>query len=145
MPRRRKRFDEHQEDVFAIVKGRMHMTKTQPPVLAIPHCLLALIPGKEPRDMKRERDMPDNRKQELIKLAGHLDSTSGERYEKAAKTIRERLGPRAPADQAPKLEFLSHTHGARAPITLTSNQYYEHLPDTSWRLLASFRRTPVQA
>ena len=52
MPRRRKRFDEHQEDVFAIVKGRMHMTKTQPPVLAVPHCLLALIPGKEPRDMK---------------------------------------------------------------------------------------------
>ena len=82
MPRRRKRFDEHQEDVFAIVKGRMHMTKTQPPVLAVPHCLLALIPGKEPRDMKRERDMPDKRKQELIKLTGHLDSTSGERYEK---------------------------------------------------------------
>ena len=84
MPQKRKRFDEHQEDVFAIVKGRMHMTKTQPPVLAIPHCLLALIPGKEPRDMKRERDMPDKRKQEFIKLAGHLDSTSGERYEKSS-------------------------------------------------------------
>ena len=85
MPRRRKRFDEHQDDVFAIVKGRMHMTKTQPPVLAVPHCLLALIPGKEPRDMKGARDMPEKRKQELIKLAGHLDSTSGERYEKQPK------------------------------------------------------------
>ena len=85
MPRRRKRFDEHQEDVFAIVKGRMHMTKTQPPVLAVPHCLLARIPGEEPRDMKGARDMPEQRKQELIKLTGHLDSTSGERYEKQPK------------------------------------------------------------
>ena len=144
IPRKRKRFDEHQEDVFAIVKGRMHMTRTQPPVLAIPHCLLALMHGKEPKNMKAARDMPNDRKKELVKLADRLDSPSGERYEKAARAIRERLGGHAPAEQAPKLEFLSHPHGARVPITHTSNQYYEHLPDTSWRLLASFRRSPVQ-
>ena len=144
IPRRRKRFDEHQEDVFAVVKGRVHMTKTQPPVLAIPHCLLALMPGKEPRDMKAARDMPAQRKKDLVKLADQLDSPSGERYEKAARAIRESLGVRAPAEQAPKLEFLSRPPGARMPITHTSNQYYEHLPDTSWRLLASFRRSPVQ-
>ena len=145
IPRKRKRFDEHQEDAFAVVKGRMHMTKTQPPVLAIPHCLLALIPGQVPSSMKAARDMPDARKKELVKLADQLDSTSGERYEKAARAIRERLGVRAPAEQAPKLEFLSRPPGARVPITRTSNQYYEHLPDTAWRLLASFRRSPVQA
>ena len=145
IPRKRKRFAEHQEDVFAVVKGRMHMTKTQPPVLAVPHCLLALMPGLEPRCMKAARDMPDARKKELVRLADQLDSTSGERYEKAARAIRERLGVRAPAEQAPKLEFLSRPPGARVPITRTSNQYYEHLPDTSWRLLASFRRSPVQA
>ena len=74
--------------------------------------------------------MPEQRKQELIKLAGHLDSTSGERYEKAAKAIRERLGGRAPAEQAPKLEFLSrptwckgayHTHFQ--PILRASARY----------------------
>ena len=62
IPRKRKRFDEHQEDVFAIAKGRMRMTKTQPPVLAIPHCLLALMHGKEPKNMKAARDMPNDRK-----------------------------------------------------------------------------------
>ena len=62
IPRKRKRFDEHQEDVFAIVKGRMLTTKTQPPVLAIPHCLLALMHGKEPKNMQATRDMPNDRK-----------------------------------------------------------------------------------
>ena len=94
--------------------------------------------------MKAARDMPNDRKKELVKLADRLDSPSGERYEKAARAIRERLGGHAPAEQAPKLEFLSHPHGARVPITHTSNQYYEHLPDTSWRLLASFHRFPAQ-
>ena len=145
IPRKRKRFDEHQEDVFAIVKGRMHMTKTQPPVLAVPHCLLASMPGKEPRDIKSARDMPAARKKELLKLAENLDSPSGERYEKAAAAIRERLEADAPAEQAPKFEFLSQQPGARMPLTHTSNQYYEHLPDTAWRLLASFRRSPAQA
>ena len=145
IPRMRRRFDEHQEDVFAIVKGRMHMTKTQPPVLAVPHCLLANIPGKEPRDIKGARDMPAARKKELLKLAEQLDSPSGERYEKAAAAIRERLEADAPAEQAPKFESLSQQPGARMPLTHTSNQYYEHLPDTAWRLLASFRRSPAQA
>ena len=95
--------------------------------------------------MKAARDMPDARKKELVKLADQLDSTSGERYEKAARAIRERLGVCVLAEQAPKLEFLSHPHGAREPIKSTSNQYYDHLPDTSWRLLASFHHSPVQA
>lgn len=145
IPRKRKRFVEHQEDVFAVVKGRMHMTKTQPPVLAVPHCLVALIDGKQPRNMKAARDMPDARKKELIKLADRLDSNSGERYENAAKAICERLEHHAPAVQAPKLEYLSSSPCARAPVASTSNQYYEHLPDTAWRLLASFRRNPIQA
>ena len=92
--------------------------------------------------MKAARDMPDARKKELVNLADQLDSTSGERYEKAARAIRERLEVRAPAEQAPKLEFLARPPGAREPIRHTSNQYYEHLPDTSWRLLASFHLSP---
>ena len=64
IPRKRKRFDEHQEGVFAVVKGRMHMTKTQPPVLAIPHCLLAQMPGQVPRCIKAARDMSKDRKKD---------------------------------------------------------------------------------
>ena len=95
--------------------------------------------------MKDARDMPAARKKDLAKLADHLDSAGGERYPDAAKTIRERLVGHAPAEQAPTLEYLSAPPCAGAPVRHTSNQYYEHLPDTAWRLLASFRRTPAEA
>ena len=58
--------------------------------------------------MKAAQDMSEDRKKELVNLADRHDSTSGERYDKAARAIGERLGVCVPAEQAPKLEFLSH-------------------------------------
>jgi hypothetical protein len=143
IPRQRKRFDEHPEDVFALVKGRMHMTKTQPPVLALPHCLLSRVHAAQPPDLKAARDMPDARRKELTKLADILDSQRADRYPRAAKCIRETLEGQGAAEQPPDLKWLSSGSRARQPVATTSNKYYEHLPDTSWRLLASFCRGPA--
>ena len=102
IPRKRKRFDEHQEDVFAIAKGRMHMTKTQPPVLAIPHCLLALMHGKEPKNMKAARDMPNDRQRSWSSwqtaLTPHLVSATKrqpEPFVSAWEAMRQQSKPRS--------------------------------------------------
>jgi hypothetical protein len=106
------------------------------------HIVSCLVSGQQPPRLKMARDMPKERQKELEKLADHLDckETSGEHYPHAARCIRDRLLGQAPPEQAPHLEFLSHPTQARQPVARTSNQYYEHLPDTAWRLLVSFRR-----
>jgi hypothetical protein len=143
MPRKRKRFQEHEEDVFAIVKGRMHMVKTQTPVLALPHCLLSSVQGLQPPQVKQARTIEAPRRNELEKLADRLEE-SAEKYPRAAEVIRRRLAGISEEEEAPIFECLSHPVEARQPVATTSNQYYEHLPDTAWRLLASFRRVPAQ-
>ena len=143
MPRKRKRFEEHEEDVFAIVKGRMHMVKTQPPVLALPHCLLSSVQGLQPPRVKQARTIEKPRRDELDKLATRLEE-SAEKYPHAAEVIQRRLAGIAEEVEAPTFECLSNPVEARLPVASTSNQYYEHLPDTAWRLLASFRCAPEQ-
>ena len=142
--RRRRRFEEHEEDVFALVKGRMHMVKTQPPVLAIPHCLLSNVQGLQPLREKAAREIPTDRRKELEKLATRLTTDSAEKYPNAAREIRKRLAGAAADEEAPSFECLTEPVRAREHVAQTSNAYYEHLPDTAWRLLASFRRTPAQ-
>jgi len=143
MPRKRRRFEEHEEDVFAIVKGRMHMVKTQPPVLALPHCLLSSVQGLQPPQVKEARAIPADRRNELDKLATRLDE-SADRYPRAAEVIRKRLAGIPEEGEAPTFECLSDPVEARVPVATTSNPYYEHLPDTAWRLLASFHRVRAQ-
>jgi hypothetical protein len=146
IPRRRQRIEQREEDVFAIVKGRMHMATTQPPVLALPHCLLSGVQGRQLPQVKQAWNMPVYRKKELEKLAERLDARSDEPCPKAADCIRKLLEtPAAPPETAPVFEWLSQPARAREPVAKTSNQYSEHLPDTAWRLLASFRRSAVQA
>jgi hypothetical protein len=121
----------------------MHMVKTQTPVLALPHCLLSSVQGLQPPQVKQARTIEAPRRKELEKLADRLEE-SAEKYPRAAEVIRRRLAGISEEEEAPIFECLSHPVEARQPVATTSNQYYEHLPDTAWRLLASFRRVPAQ-
>ena len=103
LPRRKKRFEEHEEDVFAIVKGRMHMVKTQPPVLAVPHCLLSSVQGLQPPQVKQVRTIPADRRQQLEKLASRFED-SAEKYPRAAEVIWKRLAGVPEEDEAPSFE-----------------------------------------
>ena len=142
LPRRKRQFEEHEEDVFAIVKGRMHMVKTQSPVLALPHCLLSSVQGLQPPQVKQVRTIPEARRKELRNLATRL-TEGAEKYPHAAEVITKRLAGIAEEEEAASFECLSDPVESRQPVASTSNQYYEHLPDTAWRLLASFRRVPA--
>ena len=136
--RKPKSFHTDGEDVFAVVKGRMHMTKCQNPVLAFPQCLLKDMSGVVPDKCLVPEPLKEPRKNELLKLAEILEFKVADPYPKAAEAIRNLV--HAP-DRAPApLPWLSQDGWTRTPVDMTSNPYYEHLPDTSWNLLASFSR-----
>ena len=140
LPRRGGRAaEDHTEDVFAIVKGRMHMTQSQPPLLALPHCRLSRVGDPCPAAVMPKHEVPAARIRELEKLASIFDDRHPTGYPQAAQCIRAMLaggGGAAP----PALQWLSGAAAPRAVVAATTNQYYEHLPDSAWRLLATFRR-----
>ena len=140
LPRRAARAaEEHAEDVFAIVKGRMHMTESQPPLLALPHCRLSRVGYPCPDAVMPKHEMPAARVKELEKLATIWEDRHPTGYPQAAQCIRTML---AGGDGAapPALQWLSGAAPPRAVVAATQNQYYEHLPDSAWRLLATFKR-----
>ena len=74
LPPMRRGMEEHDHDVFALTKGRMHITSFHPPVLALPRrrvedCSLSPVPC----DFKRLAEGTDA--QEIIKRMGRLADT----------------------------------------------------------------------
>ena len=139
--------------MFALTtKRRMHGTCFHPPVLALPRkrvedCSMSPVPCK----FKRLADGSDNETyvKKLGKLADVLESLPHDfgRAVPALRELRERLQEGRVAgedDDPPPLKFLSAVPPERAEVPLTSNMYYEHLPDTSWQLLTTFHRMSPQ-
>jgi hypothetical protein len=135
--RGQKKLVEHPEDVFCITKGRMYMTQAHRPVLALPHVFLDKLHTDAPPSAKTRPAMNPERQGELAKLATVLD-TMPRPYVAAARLIRKMLDDPAPV--LSPLSWLVAPCPQRQKVIPTTNKYYEHLPDTSWRLLATFHR-----
>ena len=84
--------------------------------------------------------MPDDRKKTLRKLADILGNMPRP-YPAACDALRLLAEDLPPPEPAP-FAWLGADPPVRAAVQATGNQYYEHLPDTHWRLLAHFKREP---
>ena len=132
------------EDVYAILKGRMYMTESLPPVLVLPKSVLeaAQLPPL-PTEILKAEPPSDDEKAALLKLAQYLDSQAVG-MTRAAAEIRERYlsdDPDAAIPAAPPLLWLQGQPPVhREVIPVTRNMYYEHLPDDSWPMLVKFHR-----
>ncbi|CAJ1363954.1 unnamed protein product, partial [Effrenium voratum] len=141
----------HDHDVYALTKGRMHGTSFHPPVLALPRkrvedCALSPVPC-DCKTLAEGADKQDRLKK-LTKLADTLESLPHD-FTRAVPALRgliEQLQEgrvARPEDDAPPLKWLGAAPPERSEVPLTRNMYYEHLPDTSWQLLATFHRMPA--
>ena len=137
--RRRTGILEHPEDVFCLTKGRMYMTSVKPPVLVIPHQRLSEVQGRSPSNMRSKHDLDDSEKDQLQKLASALSSVPGQPYNRAVAEIDRMVCPAGRVPPPPKV-WLEEEAPPRTAVIHSKSQYYEHLPDTSWNLVASFRR-----
>ena len=133
--------EEHPEDVFCVTKGRMYMTKGQAPVLVLPHSFLPRVSSPTPTELHPRAPLEKPEKDNLTKLAAALEGMPRP-YLKAAEVIRNTL--REEPQEAPcNFRWLGEAAPPREAVQPTGNRYYEHLPDTSWNLLATFHRQPA--
>ena len=126
LPPDRLRQNAHDHDVFALTKGRMHGSSFHAPVLCLPRHHVKL--------------------KELEKLANVLGALPGD-YTKACNRLRDMVGWLSQncvsdSPHPPDLRWLARLSPARGAVPRSSNVYYEHLPDSSWQLLARFHRLP---
>ena len=152
LPPDRQGVEAHDRDVYALTKGRMHGTSFHPPVLALPRkrvedCALSPVPC-DCKTLAEGVDKQDRLKK-LTKLADTLESLPHD-FTRAVPALRgliEQLQEgrvARPEDDAPPLKWLGAAPPERSEVPLTRNMYYEHLPDTSWQLLATFHRMPAR-
>ena len=70
----RRGMEEHDHDVFALTKGRMHITSFHPPALALPRRRVEdCSPSPVPSDFKRLAEGTDTK--EVIQRMGRLADT----------------------------------------------------------------------
>ena len=115
------------------------MTSVKPPVLVIPHQRLSEVQGRSPSNMRSKHDLEDSEKDQLQKLASALRSVPGQPYNRAVAEIDRMVCPAGRVPPPPKV-WLEEEAQPRTAVIHSKSQYYEHLPDTSWNLVASFRR-----
>jgi len=135
---RRRGFPDNPEDVFIVCKGRMHMTETHRPILALPHVTLAGVQTTSPQMMLPRNPFEQSQRNKLEELVGVLRRMP-KPYPRAAARIEKILGGDLGAEPGPLMWLQAHAP-PRAVVQVTTNAYYEHLPDNSWNLLAKFRR-----
>ena len=116
-------------DVFALVKGRMHMTRTQPPVLALPHGRTEAMTSRCPLSLLVPEAMPDDRKRTLRRLADILGNMPRP-YPAACDALRLLAEDLPPPEPAP-FAWLGADPPAGAAVQAAGN-----------RLLAHFKREP---
>ena len=142
----------HEHDVFALTKGRMHGSSFHAPVLCLPrHRVVdsSLFGSPVPSSVHDLADAAGSemKLKHLEKLANVLGALPGD-YSRACNRLRDMVGwlqqghVGSPAEHAPPLRWLGRAAPARSEISRSTNMYYEHLPDTSWQLLARFHRRP---
>lgn len=129
----------------------MHGTRFHPPVLALPRHRVeesSLSPVPMLVHVLADAATSDVKLKNLEKLANVLSSLPQD-YSRVCNRMREMVQwlqeghVGALAEEAPPLRWLGRAAPERSDeVTRSSNMYYEHLPDTSWQLLAKFHRMP---
>lgn len=134
----------HDEDVFCIVKHRMHsLHPNGVPTLVLPHDRHLAVHTLAPVQWEAPMPFGQGRRDKLLQLADVLESTTEDwgptfSYFRAADALRELVyGHRCPPIVP---GWLGQAAVPYAPVErYTGNVYFGHLPNMSWRMLVSFR------
>jgi hypothetical protein len=134
----------HDEDVFCIVKHRMHsLHPNGVPTLVLPHDRHLAVHTLAPVEWEAPMPFGQGRRDKLLQLADVLESTTEDwgptfSYFRAADALRELVyGHRCPPIVP---GWLGQAAVPYAPVErYTGNVYFGHLPNMSWRMLVSFR------
>lgn len=126
----------------------MHGSSFHPPVLALPRRrVLEASLSTVPSSVHGLADAADSdaRLKNFERLANVLASLPGD-FTRVCDRLRDMVAwlqqghVGAAAEEAPPMQWLGRPAPERGEVTQSSNMYYEHLPDTSWQLLARFHR-----
>ena len=131
-------FEKDANDVFVLLKGRMHHTSTQAPVKVFPHVLLRDLP-RAPSRLVARHVISNEERANYEKLIARLAALPNPMPD-AVLALEELLQAQNAPQQALAFPFLLANAPPRQRIRHTRNEYYEHLPDVSKRLVAAFRR-----
>ena len=138
-------FAEHDLDVFCAVKGRMHDRGLNgPPVLIVPRERLENLQGPAPTGgCYRRHALTASRQNELRMFADALQEFTAEwdhefTYFRAAQDLRKLASGRDEERAPPGWLEQPGTAIPESSAEPTSNPYYDHLPNLSWRLLVNF-------
>ena len=134
-------------DVFCIVKHRMHsLHPNSAPVLVLPRARLVRMPSTSPRQWEVPSPMSSARIRDLRNLADTLENTTEDwgpafSYFRAAMALRQLVQSRAGGVDPPPASWLDFAGCLAQPaVRDTGNVYFGHLPNMSWRMLATFRQ-----
>ena len=129
----------HPDDVYAIVKTRMHhdASEAHDPVCTMWAERLESLNDASGLQCVPQCDLNEKRQAELKQLAKKLDEY---KYHTGAHALR-RLVQQTDEDLVvPNITWLDGMGTAQMPsLVTTGNRYYAHLPEISWPLLASFK------
>ena len=144
-PGQRQQDDPH--DVYCIVKHRMHsLHPNSAPVLVLPRARLLAMPSTSPMRWENPHPMEASRIRALRHLVDTLENTTEDwgpffSYSRAAAALRQLVQARAGGLGPPPASWLDVAgYTAQPAVRDTGNVYFGHLPDMSWRMLATFRR-----
>jgi hypothetical protein len=134
------------EDVFCLVKSYMHDQELlQAPLLVLPADRARLLVDPAPTKLCSREVLLAARKDQLLAFAALLEKSEFH-YLEAAKYMRQ-LVSQEPG-RVMSLLRLQWLHSAReravAPLPVSGNPYFQHLPDIPWRLLATFKAMAPQ-
>ena len=127
------RYGRNEEDVFAIVKGRMHLTESHPPRVVLPKSAIPAGFSSVPQQILPLH--PVEKPGDLEKLIEFLKVW----IPRSVQSVQDVLHPPA-LGPAPELSFLRSNPPRREKVAHTTNMFYEHLPDNSRQLFVKFRR-----
>ena len=132
-------------DVFCCVKTYMKdLSLQQAPVMVLPKQRCQNVVSRSPVE-RVGVEISGARQEALLRLAEFCGSAQCG-YLRARQAIRDLI---ASAGAPPPLQpypWLSHAPAQDyEPIEQTANLYFNHLPQTSWKMLANFRRRAAAA
>ena len=134
-------------DVYCIVKHRMHsLHPNSAPVLVLPRARYVVMPSTSPTEWEHPQPMQNHRIRTLRHLADVLENTTEDwgpsfSYFRAANALRQLVQARAGGAGPPPASWLDVAgYPVQPAVRDTGNVYFGHLPNMSWRMLATFRQ-----
>jgi hypothetical protein len=125
---------------YSCVKNFMSdLTIQQAPLMVLPASRCNLVTTRYPTELLSPTQFDSKRQAELLALAAELDTKEFGMHRAAAalKELASNTVPESRVDEAP-VTWLQQDATLPDPVLTTANPYFDHLPASSWHLLATY-------